>query len=769
MSLVLVVYDQEAEQETIEKLLAAKGHNVLKARNGLEAIDLVRREHPDAALSDVLLPRMDGFALCRKWKQDDRTQSAPFIFYTTRFDDPKYERFAQEVGADRFFARPDSPDTVISALDEALEAGRRGTGTLRMRSEEVVAAFEREKERERAELQVREVDRERRKAVGALKARVAELEAARQRHVAAEGAYRSLFESAPVPMWIQEEDGGRFVAVNDAAMTRYGYGRAEFLAVDLKALQPGDERPVVATYDRPSPRRHRRKDGALLEVELHVQPVAWHGKRALLVIAYDVTERLRALRALAEREETQRRLVATLPDAVLLLDAEGRVTEVNDAACELSGYRRDELIGRAQGDLIAPADEAGDDARGRLIVKEGEASAIEIRRMPLVGDASRQVIVLRDVSSLASDDRQAAQAFELARRIAALAAVGDAVEAADLLRLATADAVALTQSGLGYLHMLDRPRSGLRLAAWYDAQRGEGAGVDGEPRSPARAGPFGQCAAARSFVLINDPAPRPQPDGLPDLGRTLVVPLLEGDAVLAVLAVANRDRDYQEAEVTALANYADAVAAALARRRREAALAARVELLSTAADSALEALGAVAAHLDPRGPSHARRVATLAAAIAREIGLDEARVERLQTAGLLHDLGMAAVPAGLTAAPRPLDAEERALIARHPQSSADLLARFDPAVAVIVRQHHERLDGSGYPQGLSGEQIDLDARILAVADTVCALGEHRPHRPARSLDAALGEIEKGAGRWYDPHVVAACVRLFRQHALELPV
>ena len=109
MSLVLVVYDQEADQETIEKLLAAKGHNVLKARNGLEAIDLVRRQHPDAALSDVLLPRMDGFALCRKWKQDDRTQSAPFIFYTTRFDDPKYERFAQEVGADHFFARPDSP------------------------------------------------------------------------------------------------------------------------------------------------------------------------------------------------------------------------------------------------------------------------------------------------------------------------------------------------------------------------------------------------------------------------------------------------------------------------------------------------------------------------------------------------------------------------------------------------------------------------------------------------------------------------------------
>ncbi|HSN70105.1 MAG TPA: HD domain-containing phosphohydrolase, partial [Steroidobacteraceae bacterium] len=293
----------------------------------------------------------------------------------------------------------------------------------------------------------------------------------------------------------------------------------------------------------------------------------------------------------------------------------------------------------------------------------------------------------------------------------------------EILRTATADAVALTESRLAYLHVLDRPKGGLRLAAWFDAERAAGGLIDGELRSPARAGVFGQCVAARDAIVVNDPTPHPQGDGQPDLERIVAVPLLEGDAVLAVLGVANRLGDYAEEQVAGLRRYARAVALAIARRRREAALAARVDQLARSAELSLETLGAIAAHVDPRGVGHARRVAALAAAIAREIGLEEVRVERLQTAALLHDLGMASVPAGIVTAPRKLDAEEMALVRRHPHTSADLLAGIDGAVATIVRQHHERLDGSGYPEGLSGEKIDLEARILAVADVVSALGE----------------------------------------------
>jgi PAS domain S-box-containing protein/putative nucleotidyltransferase with HDIG domain len=789
MSLVLVVYEEESEQDSIEKLLNAKGHSVLKARNGLEAIDIVRREHPDAALSDVVLPRMDGFALCRKWKQDDRLQTAPFIFYTTRFDDPKYERFAQEVGADRFFANPESTDAVITALDEALESSRRGTGTLRLKADDVVEAFEREKAREvereseaarqrDAQRRIaierqREAERERDKAVASLKGRVAELEATRQRHASAEAAYRALFDSAPVPMWIQDEETGKVVAVNEAALTRYGYARAEFLALDIRALQPGDDRPVTPTYDRPSPRRHRRKDKAFIEVELSVQALPWHGRRALYVVAHDVTDRLRALRALAEREELQRRVVASLPDAVLVTDVQGRITDVNETASGMTGRRRDELIGRNAGELLPAGFDAvsgTEPVRGVMSRAEIGDLEVEVRRAALSGDANRQLLVIRDVSRATAVDEPISRERDLEQRLSGLALLGDETSESELLRCVITDAVALTSSPAGYLHLLDRPKSALRLAAWLGAVQGEGAVLDGQPRSPARAGFFGQCAASRCPVMLNDPALRPQPDGLPALGRCIGVPLLEGDAVLAVLTVANRDADYTDEDRETLERYTAAAVRILARRRREVALTARIEGLARASESAIETLGAVAARLDPRGSHHSQRVAALAAALGRELGLDPTRIEQLETAGLLHDIGMAALPGGLVAVARTVDQDERTLIQRHPEVSASMLAGLDggEALVAIVRQHHERLDGSGYPQGLSGDQIEMGARILAVADTVCGMMEHRAYRPAHSLEATLRELEKSAGRAFDPHVVAACVRLFRQQTFALP-
>ncbi len=102
MGVILIAFERESEQSALETLLSGHGHRVLKSANGLAALDAARREPPQAIVSDIVLPRMDGFALCRKWKQDERLQSIPFVFYTRRHDDPKYERFALELGAERF-------------------------------------------------------------------------------------------------------------------------------------------------------------------------------------------------------------------------------------------------------------------------------------------------------------------------------------------------------------------------------------------------------------------------------------------------------------------------------------------------------------------------------------------------------------------------------------------------------------------------------------------------------------------------------------------
>src|SRR5215510_4902108 len=120
MGVILIAFEREAELSALEQLLSGKGHRVVRSGNGLAALDAARRDPPDAIVSDIVLPRMDGFALCRKWKQDERLQSIPFVFYTRRHDDPKYETFALELGAERFLARTAQPDALVKALDELL-------------------------------------------------------------------------------------------------------------------------------------------------------------------------------------------------------------------------------------------------------------------------------------------------------------------------------------------------------------------------------------------------------------------------------------------------------------------------------------------------------------------------------------------------------------------------------------------------------------------------------------------------------------------------
>ena len=173
---------------------------------------------------------------------------------------------------------------------------------------------------------------------------------------------------------------------------------------------------------------------------------------------------------------------------------------------------------------------------------------------------------------------------------------------------------------------------------------------------------------------------------------------------------------------------------------------------------------------DPYTAGHELRVGKLSAAIAGEMGLDAERCRGLDIAGSLHDIGKISVPAEILSKPTRLQPAEFEIVKMHAQSGYDILKdiRFPWPIAEVARQHHERLDGSGYPQGLKGEQIILEARILAVADVVESMGSHRPYRPARGIDAALDEIASGRGKLYDPGAVDACLRLFREKGYQLP-
>jgi PAS domain S-box-containing protein/putative nucleotidyltransferase with HDIG domain len=205
------------------------------------------------------------------------------------------------------------------------------------------------------------------------------------------------------------------------------------------------------------------------------------------------------------------------------------------------------------------------------------------------------------------------------------------------------------------------------------------------------------------------------------------------------------------------------------RRRIEGEIKESYKKLQRIMEGAIEAIASIAETRDPYTAGHQRRVAGLASAIAKEMGLGEEQVAKIRIAGLLHDIGKVAVPAELLSKPGKLNETEFDLIKLHPQLGRDILKTMELpwVICPIVLQHHERMDGSGYPRGLKGDEICLEARILAVADVVEAMASHRPYRPSLGIDKALEEISNNRGKLYDSEIVDICLKLFQEKGYKL--
>ncbi len=188
----------------------------------------------------------------------------------------------------------------------------------------------------------------------------------------------------------------------------------------------------------------------------------------------------------------------------------------------------------------------------------------------------------------------------------------------------------------------------------------------------------------------------------------------------------------------------------------------RVEKLRKTMDGVINVISLIGEIIDPYTAGHQRRVANLASAIAQEMNLSESRVECTFIAGVVHDIGKIAVPKKILSNPGKLNEIEFEIIKTHPEVGYDILKTvdFEHPVAKIVLQHHEKLDGSGYPAGLTDKEIVREAKIISVADVVEAVASHRPYRAAMGVDKALSIIASGKGDHFDEDAVNACVRLF---------
>ncbi len=431
---------------------------------------------------------------------------------------------------------------------------------------------------------------------------------------------------------------------------------------------------------------------------------------------------------------------------------EGRILDANPALCELLGYEREEMVGRSIPELTHPNDiNRSVEARDSILAGTGPGYEYEVRLLRKGGEAlwtriSTSLVraadgtpahftsVVQDISRQKDAEQQN---LEIQQRFQQLA-----------------------ENIREVLFLID-PTDGrtLYISPAYEAIWGQSTAevyADGEAWMSAifpEDLPGVRAAVAVAFVTghMNHEYRIRRPDHSMRWinGRTFPI------------------RDAQ-GRVNRLAGLAEDITA---RKHAEQQIEQQVAQLQRAMRSTIDVIAIIGELRDPYTHGHEHRVGELAAAIAAEMQLDPSRVEGVRIGGFLHDVGKICLPAEILAKPTRLTPEEFNLVKVHPQTGYGILKgiEFPWPIAEIARQHHERIDGSGYPRGLKDQEILLEAKIVAVADAVEAISSHRPYRPGRGVEAALAEVEAAKGTLYDASVVDACVRLFRVNGMKLQI
>jgi HD-GYP domain-containing protein (c-di-GMP phosphodiesterase class II) len=288
--------------------------------------------------------------------------------------------------------------------------------------------------------------------------------------------------------------------------------------------------------------------------------------------------------------------------------------------------------------------------------------------------------------------------------------------------------------------------------------------------------PFGRCICGRAaltgeieFVNSVDERHDNLYEGVSPHGH-YCVPIKFHDKVLGVLNLHLRSghrRNSREEEF--LKAVTDVMAGIIERKQAEKQLQDTLESLRKAVGTIFQVMASAVEARDPYTAGHQIRSANLARAIATEMGLSQEKIEGIRIAGSIHDIGKLSIPVEILSKPTKLSELEFSLIKEHARRGYEMLKNVESPwpLAEIVYQHHERMDGSGYPRNLKGEEILIEARILTVADVVESMASHRPYRPGLGIDAALNEIAKNRGIFYDDAVADACLRLFQEKGFQL--
>ncbi len=563
-----------------------------------------------------------------------------------------------------------------------------------------------------------------------------------------EARFRSYVENAPYGVFITDASG-RYHDVNPAAEKITGYTREELFGMAIPDLLPEDAREDgIAHFTRLL--ETGSSTGEVLFLTKNGERRIWSfsavkiGDDRFPGFVEDITERKNAENKIRENEELIMAVMDNLPLGVAVnsLDPAVEFSYMNDRFWKTYKISREELSGPdAFWSAVYKDPEFREKIRERVlkdcgsgdpgkmqwddvpITREGETFFVSARNTPVPG-SSLMVSAVWDVTEYKKTEDQLRRVSERLQVIydhsPLLISEFDLEGRYLLVNRAVSELFGLSPrelEGRSFFELLPEEASEIfmrRTRHVWDSQ---------EP------------LAVEDTVNIG---------GVTKHYLTMLFPLYDRDGdINSIGSIAHDITDRKEAE--------DSLRDALGRLRK-------------VTGSVIQVIVSAVESRDPYTAGHQRRVGDLARAIAGEMGLSAGMTEGIRVAGVIHDLGKIGIPAEILSKPHRLGDTEFAIIKEHPKIGYEILkdVDFDWPVAKMVYQHHERMDGSGYPEGLKGEEILIEARILAVADVVEAMSSHRPYRPTVGLDQALVEIESGRGTLYDPDVADACMRLFKE-------
>jgi PAS domain S-box-containing protein len=474
------------------------------------------------------------------------------------------------------------------------------------------------------------------------------------------------------------------------------------------------------------------------------------GTLLVCVVLLDLESRIRAEDALRESEALFRSYLENAPDGVYLSDLEGNFLYGNRKCEEIIGYRREELIGKNFLELnLLPENSLGKavqllqaNREGRstgpdefdLIGKEGRLIPVEINTTVVQQRGQRIVLsFVRDITERKRAEEALVSERTLLRNL--IDNVPDRIYAKDSEgRFIICNEAMIRRMGKTSMAELTG-KSDFELLP---------------PEMAQRFYADEQAVIQTGTPMINREEPLTTEGGtITRWNLATKVPLLDKQGNrIGIVGVGREITD---------------------RKQAEQKLKDTLESLRKAVSATIQVVAAAVETRDPYTAGHQMRSADLARAIATEMGLPHEKIDGIRMAGSIHDIGKLSIPAEILSKPTKLTGIEFSLIKEHAQQGYEILKNVESSwpLAEIVYQHHERMDGSGYPRNLKGDEILIEARILTVADVVEAMASHRPYRAGLGIDAALNEIEKNRGTYYDDAAVDACLRLFREKGFKL--